>query len=349
MLIAIPAFAQEYPINPDEIYRSPTRKILNMFSFTVTTGYNSTNYNHNLSGFWLLQTDTAQYIIDNTGEDLGLTYDIYQDWFNNPFLAQALSQVDSFDVPFNPILNPVNNPALLSNGQVFNADSLGLGFKGIGWSIPLNLSMRFNYEKFRIGFGITMEYHKVKELKPTVDGLGIRSYQPNFSNAFLFSYYGQIGYRFYDFWDYSFAAELNIGKNNMGSNWNAGSMNQGMFINFGISFEKNLSEYARIIFKPSYDFKSYTMNIPGLDKGIRHNNTAFNFHVGISITIPEIPRSPIKSDHVQLKHVITDPATGRIMEVRGQSIWKKQNPKVGENHRQLIKYKGRNKKKINPY
>ena len=112
---------------------------------------------------------------------------------------------------------------------------------------------------------------------------------------------------------------------------------------------KNLSEYFRVIFKPSYDFKNYNLSVPGTSSSIKHKQPTWFFQFGISITFPEIPRSPIKSDHVQLKHVITDPSSGRLMEVRGQPIWKRQNPKVGENDRKLWRYKRKNRKKLNPY
>jgi len=343
--------AQEYEINEEDIYRGPIRKILNNFSFTVTTGYGNTKYKHKLEGFYLVQTPTNQYIANNDGQPLGNEFDVYSDWLNNPILAQTITKIDSFDVPFRPIVNPVNNPLLQSDMEIFNADSLGLQFAGKGLSIPLLLSLRYNFKKFRIGGGYMFEYHQIKPFKPneSVESLGIRDYQPNFSSTFYKRYWGEIGYRFYDFWEYSFAGELQVGKFNAGGNFNSALIQRGMYFNFGVSIEKNLSEYFRVILKPSYDFKNYTISIPGTGKAIAHKQPTFFIQLGISITFPEIPRSPIKSDHVQLKHVITDPATGRYMEVRGQPIWKIQNPKVGENHRKLWKYKGKNKKKINPY
>ncbi|MEO9966963.1 MAG: hypothetical protein ABJF11_14290 [Reichenbachiella sp.] len=338
--------AQEYPIDPDQIYRSPSRRVLNMFSITVTTGYNSTKFSHDLSGFYYLQSAEQQLISPNTGEPLGTEFDVYENWFNDPSQSQAIILTDTFDVPFPPISNPVLNPVLIRDLQAFNADSLGLGFEGRSWGIPINIGVRYNYQKFRVGLGLSFEFYKIKSLSPTITDLGIRNYQPNFSKAIFFSYYLNLGYRFYDFWDYSFAAELELGKNKLGKNFNASS---GLLINFGISIEKNLSEYFRIVVKPSYDFKSYNTSLPETALGIKHKNPSFKLNFGISITIPEIPRSPMKSDHVQLKHLYTDPATGRVMEVRGQPIWKRQNPKVGENHRRLWRYKMKNRKKLNPY
>lgn len=343
--------AQEYEISETDIYRSPFKKFLNNFSLTVTTGYGKTNYSHSLNGFYLVQTPTDQYIANNDGQPLGTEFDVYSDWFNNPVLAQTLTKVDSFDVPFPPLVDPVNNPLLQSDIEVFNADSLGLQFSGKGMSIPLLVAFRYNYKKFRIGLGYMFEYHKVKPFQPneSAEPLGIRNYQPNFGSTFYKRYWLGLGYRFYDFWDYSFAGELQVGKFNAGGNFNSALIQRGMYFNLGISIEKNLSEYFRVILKPSYDFKNYKISIPGTGKAIAHKQPTFFWQVGISITFPEIPRSPIKSDHVQLKHVIMDPATGRYMEVRGQPIWKRQNPKVGENHRKLWRYKNKNKRKINPY
>ncbi len=288
-------------------------------------------------------------ITPNTGPfDPNSFPDSFRDWLNAPRLVDSVDVRDMFDVPYQRLDDPVNNPMLQQGFRAYNADSLGIGFEGRGWGIPLNISIRYNYENFRFGGGFSMELHSVGALSSTNTSLGIRDYQPNFKNSFFTRYYGQLGYQFYDYWDYSFAGELEIGKNNLGGKFNKGAIDQSVYYNLGISIEKNLSEYFRVILKPSYDIRSYAINIPG-GPGIKHQYNTFNVHFGVSITIPEIPRSPIKSDHVQLKHVITDPETGRYMEVRGQPIWKKQNPKVGQNHRKLWRYKNKNKKKLNPY
>jgi hypothetical protein len=324
---------------------------MNNFSFTVTTGYGKTNYSHKLDGFYLIQSSTKQYIADNNGQPLGSEFGVYSDWLNNPLLAETIIKIDSFDVPFQSLVDPVNNPLLKSDLEIYNADSLGLGFSGKGVSIPISLSIRYNYQKLRVGLGYMFEYHVIKPFTPTesAEPLGIRNYTPDFNSSLFKRYWLELGYRFYDFWDYSFAGELQIGKFNGGGNFNSSLIQRGMYFNLGLSIEKNLSEYFRLILKPSYDFKNYKIGIPGLEKVVAHKQPTFFIQVGISITFPEIPRSPIKSDHVQLKHVITEPSTGRYTEVRGQPIHKIQNPKVGENHRKLWRYKNKNKKKINPY
>ncbi|MGL1885195.1 MAG: hypothetical protein OCD76_01675 [Reichenbachiella sp.] len=344
----VSVYGQEYEIDPDEIFRSPFRKILNQFSATVTTGFNSTTYKHDLAGYYYLQSPNQQLITVNNGEALGADFNAFANWLNQPSLLPSDELEQLFDVPFRGIREPVLNPLLAQGLKVYDADSIGLGYKGRGWSIPLNMRLNYNYKDFRIGFGFNMEYHRINSLKPTVDGLGIRNYEPNFKSAFMMRYYGMLGYKFYDFWDYSFAGEIELGKTIMGKNFDQGLMDKGVFVNLGVSIEKNISEYFRVIVKPSYEFKNFNMGLPGAGS-IKHKNNAFNLSVGVSITFPEIPRSPIKSDRVQLKHVIVDPDTGEYAEVRGQPFWKRQNPKVGENHRRLWKDRFRNRNKSNPY
>jgi hypothetical protein len=49
--------------------------------------------------------------------------------------------------------------------------------------------------------------------------------------------------------------EVQIGKMNLGNGFNADSVNNGMFVDLGVSIEKVMSEYFRIIIKPSYEIR----------------------------------------------------------------------------------------------
>lgn len=333
MSMTVSVWAQEYKIDPDQIYRSRFRAILNHFSLTVSSGYNRTSYKHDLTGYYYLQSSNQQLITSDLDTPLN---GAYANWFNAPVFADSTAV-------------SVFNPPLDSSVSIYDLDSSELNFKGKSWSIPLNIRIRYNYKNFRIGFGFNMEYHKVNALQSNLSDLGVRDYQPNFKSAFLMRYYGMLGYKFLDFWDYSFAGEVEVGKTIMGKNFNKSLIDNRVFFNLGLSLEKNISEYLRVVVRPSYEFKSYDISLPGTSNTISHRNPAFNLNVGLSVTFPEIPRSPIKSDHVQLKHVVIDPDKQRYAEVRGQRIWKRQNPKVGENHRRLWRYKLKNRWKDNPY
>lgn len=331
------------------IYRNPFRVFLNKFSWTVTTGYGLTNYKHELNGFYFYQDEENQFILNNQ-EQPGDVFQGYGGWLSQPYLGEQMNLDDPYDLPYNPIENPVNNPNLVNSQFLADTDTLDLSFSSVASTIPVLASVHYHFGEFRIGAGFQYERHFINPLKPSVNQQQIREYQPSFKQTSYTKIFGMLGYRFYEWWDYTFALEVQMGRAKAGKeiNTNALAIGQNFFTNIGINIEHNWSEYFRVVVRPSYDIKSYVINLPE-GSSIRHNNAAFMVQVGVSINIPEIPRSPMKSDHVQLKHVITDPKTGRLMEVRGQPIWNEQNPKVGENHRRLWRYKWRNKRKFNPY
>lgn len=330
------------------IYRNPVKVFLNKFSITATTGYGSTTYKHELSGLYFFQDATNQFVIPKEGDFIGNTVTGYTDWLNGPQLSDETTLQNPFDIPYDHLANPVNNPLIGAQQLLIDTDTMSLGFEGVSRGIPLLFSVHYNILDFRIGGGFMYERQFVRELQPTILENQVRAYQPNFKSTNYTKLFGLVGYKFHEFWSYDFVAELQVGKVNAGKQFDSSAITQGLFTNFGVSIENNWSEYFRVVIKPSIDFKKYTVNLPN-GQTIDHSNPSFFLQFGLSINIPDIPRSPMKSDHVQLKHVYTDPKTGRLMEVRGQPIWKRQNPKVGENHRRLWRYKRKNKKKLNPY
>ena len=321
---------------------------LNKFSITFTTGYSSTNYNHNFSGVYFFQDTQNQFIFSNEETALGSTFQGFSDWLNDPQVGVETTLENPFDVPFDFLLNPVNNPLLGDQQFLVDTDTASLGFESTNGGIPIQLNLHYTFGDFRIGGGYMIEKQFIKEMQPTAFIGEVRPYVPNFKSTTNKRLYGLVGYRFYQFWSYDFVAEVSVGKFTAGKQFNTAAINRGLFTNIGVSIENNWSEYFRVIIRPSYEIKKYTINLPD-GASVAHQNNSFMLQFGISINIPDIPRSPMTSDHIQLKHVYTDPQTGRLMEVRGQPIWKRQNPKVGENHRRLWRYKWRNKKKLNPY
>lgn len=328
------------------IYRSPFRVFINKLSWSISSGYGLTNYSHSLAGYNFYQDTESQLILRND-VDPGDTFNGYGLWMSKPVAGEEIVLEDRFEVPYQYLGNPVNNPLLANETYFANADSIDLSFSTRAATIPLLLSVHYNFKEFRVGFGFQYEKHFIKSLEPSTNQLLIRNYDPGFKSTRQTKWFGLFGYRFYEFWDYTFVGELQVGAVNPGPDISTSAIGIGqkLFVNLGVNIEHNLSEYFRVTVRPSYDFKRYTINIPdGTD--IKHNNSAWLLSVGLSINIPEIPRSPQDSDHVQLKHVMTDPSTGKLIEVRGQPFWKKQNPKVGENHRKLWRYKWKNKRKI---
>lgn len=328
-----------------DIYRNPVKVFLNKFSITATTGFGITNYSHQLKGVYFYQDAENQFIFSNDIENLGSTFSGYTNWLNAPQLGFETSLEDPFDIPFDYLANPVYNPALGNQTFLVDTDTTNFGFKGASRGVPITLSIHYEFHKFRVGAGYSYEIHFLRQLEPTNYGDQVRHYQPDVVRTRYSRLFGMLGYKFYQFWSYDFVAELQIGKITAGKQFNNGAISRGLYTNFGVSIENNWSEYFRVVIRPSIDFKSYTINIPD-GSMVNHKYPTFFIQAGISINIPDIPRSPMKSDHVQLKHVYTNPVTGKRMEVRGQPIWKRQNPKIGENHRNMWPKKKRAVRKL---
>jgi hypothetical protein len=106
-----------------------------------------------------------------------------------------------------------------------------------------------------------------------------------------------------------------------------------------------MSEYFRLFIRPSIEFKGYDLNIAETGTSIRHRMNAFYINVGASYRIPELRRCYNKECRAQINHAHGN----REYRSRVHPIWKKQNPHHGENYPNLIKYKGKNKRKLNPY
>ena len=316
-----------------DVYRNPLRVLLNQFSITATTGYGTVLYSHQLnSQFYYVENEGQAFLVDSNGMSGPLRGEVtgYSNWFNRLSGADSLSY--SFQPPYSPIDNPVLNPVLGEQPADFK-------LRSFSHTVPLTLSAHFNAGRYRFGAGATLERQYFTEFR--VLGYDEKiPFRPDVPPVFFKSYFGMIGYRFYDFWNFSFASELQVGIISGGKNVYT-DVQRSNFYNFGIAIEQNLSEYFRVIIKPSYNYHSFNTNPEGLT--IPHLQQTFSIQAGISINIPDIRRCPLPACHIQLKHVHSGE------ELRGQPIHKHQNPKMGQNHRKLFRYKWRNKRKMAPY
>lgn len=308
-------------------------------------------FRHDLNGLYFYQDANQALLIAKPAE--GTIFDGTPligtgNWLNNPFTSLEIDTLLRFDTPYDYLQNPVNNPLLQRNYLLIDTDTINMGFENVIRGIPINLGAYVALQKFRIGGGITFEQLKMKNLNSTYRPDLFRAYQSDFEKTWLTKWYAMAGYRFWEFWNYHFVMEAQIGRVNYGKDFSATALSRGIFWNASLSIENIRSEYLKIYFKPGFDHRNYFIALP--DGGsVKHLHNSLSFQLGITLNIPEIPRSPYPSDHVQLKHVITDIQTGQLKEVRGQPFWKEQNPKVGQNHRKLFRYKLSNKRKLHPY
>ncbi|MCG8383921.1 MAG: hypothetical protein MJA30_00135 [Cytophagales bacterium] len=326
---------EEKPSIPlDYFYADPQpssafRKLLSKLHFSFETGYGRTFYRQDLSDFSLLQRADSLPVIFSpdlnvAGGNVSAGHDY---WFNtaNP----------RTDVNFN------TNDDFLVNG-----DSVDLGYRAGGTSIPLAGMIHVEFDRYIIGGGFMFEYHRPGTFRPTVFEDRIASFDPNFGSAFYKKYFLMLGAKVYRYQLWLLSVDSRIGAYRLGRNFDRDLVQKGIFVNLGVTFERELSEYFSAYIRPSFDFKNYTLSLPESNLEVNHSMNAVYVGLGITYRIPEHPKCFIKNCTTQINH---QHGNSQVYRSRMHPIYKKQNPHHGENYPNLIKYKGKNKKKMHPY
>jgi hypothetical protein len=326
--IAIPAIlsAQDKsnsPIPLDHFYTERKsggvfRKILTKINFGANIGYGNTFFSHSLSGFgvYQLQGSNPQLFVTSTATRYG-------NWVNDPTTDTSLPSGLAF---------------------IANPGTADLGFKGNALNIPLNLFMYYGFKRYRVGLGYSYELMNIGTLSPTALSDKIATLQLSNPSGFVRKYYLLLGASFYRMGDYLFTGDVHVGDFKPTSNFSS-SVTGGIYFDLGVTVERDLSEYFKVFVRPSFEIKSYTLPLPGSGKEIDHSMNALYFNVGVTYRIPELPRCFLDDCHVQINHAHGN----KEYRSRRHPIYKKQNPGYGENDKTLIKYRGKNKKKLNPY
>jgi hypothetical protein len=309
----------------DHFYAKPRKgvdmigRLLKNVNFGLSTGYGNTFFSHNLNGFGIYQAPGSSPQIFS-----GSTATRYGNWVNNV---------------------AIDNSAAATTAFVVNSDTASLGFKGNALNIPLQLFVYYSIkQRYRIGAGYSYELMSMGSFQSISYANNVSSFQPASPTGFVRKYYGLLGVSFYRMGEYLFTGDLQIGDFKPKSNFSA-SVTGGMYYNFGVTIERDFSEYFRVFARPSFEFKSYDLAIPESGRAISHSVNAFYINVGITYRIPELPRCFLKDCHVQINHAHGN----REYRSRRHPVYKKQNPGYGENDKTLIKYRGKNKGKLNPY
>jgi hypothetical protein len=296
------------------------RKVLSKVTFGLSTGYGHTTFKHELDGFGILQnTGAAPRLFQPSNITSG-----YSNWINRVTPATNTTSAGSFMV---------------------NSDTATIGFKSNSFNIPLRATLHVEFDRYRIGGGYSFEYTGVGDFKPLAYDDRISDFAPEVSNFFLKKYFLSFGAAVYRYNEYLLIVDANIGGYQLGKDFDAGAIDKGLFVNLGVTVEREMSEYFRLFVRPSYEIRSYTLNFAETGQSIDHKFNAFYINVGATYRIPELRRCFLKTCKAQMNHAHGN----REYRSRVHPIYKKQNPHYGENHPVIIKYKGRNKKKLNPY
>lgn len=305
---------------------SPIRTFLSKFTVRFTTGYGRTTYKHDIddNNLNLLQTPNQLYLTTETNAVPGSTISGIRDWLNDPVTDTITVGIDD---------------------DFFLNDTLDLAYKGHGLSVPLFFTLFYKHQRYRFGIGYGFEIHSIKELDPKNNTRFLNPYETNIGGTMFKRFYGMFGYEIHEYRDYTLVGELEFGSMNYGKKFNKSLLTKGIYINLGVTLERNMSEYFKLFVRPAYEFKGYTLTLPENGPEIKHNQNAFFLGIGASYSIPKLKRCPITRCHAQIDHQ----HSGIELRSRRHIFFKKQHPNYGENDPKLIKYKGKNKKKLNPY
>lgn len=302
LFISFNSLAQGF--NPYTAYGEPVpqrsiiRTILNKITLTAASGVGYSFYSHELNHFTIANSNDRLYI-----SPAG-TSDYYWRWLNKPERTNL----------------PVSTDAAV------NTDSVSVGFKGIGTSIPLLISLHYQFDRFRIGAGASLEFHQFRKMEPTNYKSVLGSYTESFSSMFA-RLFGTFGGEYYRFYEYHYYLDIYAGIMDYGSGFDKSLMQKGAFINLGAPIEREFSEYFKVFLRPSYEFKSFSMRLPESPVAIKTRHQAFYINIGFRYNYPDIRRCPIRSCETQKVHT----HKGRIF--RGRPFYKKQNPQIGENYK----------------
>jgi hypothetical protein len=297
------------------------RLLLSKVHLGLSTGVGKTTFRHELEGFGILQQqDSVPLVFSATNAAVR-----YSNWFNK--------------------VTPSTQPTAAGAFAV-SSDTATIGFRSRAISIPLKATLHVEFDRYRVGAGYSMEYMHVATFRPLSYGDEISGFHPQASSFFMKKYFVMGGAMVYRYYEYALVVDANIGGYKLGKNFDQGLIKKGIYFNLGATIERDFSEYFKVFVRPSYEFKNYKLSIPEVaGQSITHRLNGLYINIGATYRLPELRRCPLKQCHAQLNHAHGN----REYRSRRHPIYKKQNPHYGENYPTLIKYKGRNKKKLNPY
>ena len=296
------------------------RFLLSKLHFSLSTGYGNTMYKHRLDSFGILQEpDSMPKIFDHNNVNLR-----YSNWFNT--------------------VTP-NSYAIAPGSFLVNPDTASIGFRSKGLNIPLKATVHVEIGRYRIGGGYSIEYSRVGTFRPIGFTGDVGNFTPAVRSSFLKKYFGMVGGTFYRYDQYLAGADLNIGGYKLGNDFDATLIKKGVYYNLGLFAEREFSEYFKVFIRPSFEIRNYELTVPENGQTIAHRMNSWYINIGARYRLPELRRCPLKDCHAQINHAHGN----REYRSRRHPIWKKQNPHYGENYPTILKYKGRNKRKLNPY
>jgi hypothetical protein len=306
---------------------NPLRQFVSKFTVSGSIGYGASFHNHEITGVGLINNLNGKPLLfDNTFVVTDTIPVTFENWVNNPTSVLRV---------------PIDTTSFL-----LGTDSLPVIFRANGTNIPINISVHYTFDRYRLGAGYTFEPYFIGDYKPSIFKDSIASFKTNFSASHYNRWYVYFGGEVFKTKRYMVVVDAKFGSYSLAKkHFNPDIIKKGLFFNLGVRFEKSLSEYVKVYVRPSFEFKNYTLTFPESNYSITHSIPAFYANIGVSWRLPDLHRCPISNCKTQIHHH----HRGKKYRSRAHPFWKWQDPDYGENYPKLIRYKNKNKKRISPY
>jgi hypothetical protein len=321
------SFAQGYLKKSSGQGINPFRRFISNITVSGSIGYGATFNSHEITSGGIIQNQSsAPLIFDNTFAVTDPIPIAYNNWIGNPSV--------------------IRNTPIDTTSFLLGTDSIAVKYKALGTNIPINVSVHYTFDRYRIGGGFAFEPYFVGDYRPNVFKDDLESFNADFKLSYYLRWYFMLGGEVFKTKRNMIVVDAKVGTySQQKKHFNPDVIKKGIFFNLGVRFEHSLSEYVKVYLRPSVEFKSYTVTIPESTYSITHNLPAFYTNIGVTWRLPDRNKCPIGSCHTQINH-----HHGRKnYRSRVHPFWKWQDPDYGQNYPKLVKYKGKNKRKINPY
>lgn len=297
------------------------------FSLHVSTGFGMAFNSHEINGPGILQQKDGNLLLFDNFFVIGDSLDVgYTGWVNN---IQSISGIPIEDDDF-----------------LLGTDTISVTYKGKGGSVPISIALSYTYDRYRFGGGVSYEQFFAAKFYPNVESSNLKPFKSDYITSSITRYYAYLGGDVFQSVRHTIAVDAMVGIYKFGKkNFNPDQIKTKLYVNIGVSFERSLSEYFKIYIRPSAEFKGYELAIPGLGYTVNHAMPALYINIGAIIRMPDLNKCPVSQCRTQINHRHGD----RIYRSKVHPFWKWQDPDYGQNYPELIKYKGKNKKKKNPY
>ena len=153
---------------------NPFRQFLSKFTVSGSIGYGATFHSHQISSGGIMQTpNSAPLIFDNTFLVTDTISVGYNNWVTNP--------------------NVVRNVPIDSTSFLLGTDSVAVTYKASGTSIPINVSVHYSFDRYRIGGGFSFEPYFVGSYRPNVFKDKLEPFDVDFNLSYYLRWYFMLG------------------------------------------------------------------------------------------------------------------------------------------------------------